>query len=257
MRGKSKTELDSLAEGLGNAEDPYFIKPLEEKTLPELVDLVRGEIRYTALSMVRAGRYFMAIKKKVGHGQFEELFLKCHWSPSYVRLSMKLVEVVARFPQALYLPGGLATKNLLRLPMPKIEAVLNELPPEAVKKFTPWDLEKIHRDKTTEEKNSQPRKKSLPPEEAARIMDDFKRRQADKAWFEVDNLWSKAVGALNQLNTAAQKIEMEEKHYDDVFNRDMLRALMAPLEELIRKWHPIEEVEKRAEVMKRPSFAQH
>ena len=255
MRGKSTTELDTLAKGLGSAEDPYYLKPLADKSIDELAELARVEIRYSALSMVRAGRIFMAIKQRVGHGGFEALFHKYDWRPQYVRFSIKLVEVVARFPQAMHLAGGRITAQLLRLPMPKIEALLEDLPPEAVKKLSPWDLAEIHRKKTDEEARSKPRKNPLSAEEAARIMEDLKKRRADAAWENVFNLWSNAIGAINQLAEAAEKIEMEERHYDEIFKRDMIAPLMRPLDKLIRKWRPIEEVQKRATVVERPSFA--
>ncbi|MGE0680015.1 MAG: hypothetical protein AB7P69_03755 [Candidatus Binatia bacterium] len=150
MRGrKPTTELMEMDQGLKNAEDPYLIKDLLARDVEELADEVRKEILYSVIAMVRAGRYFMAIKKQLGHGEWEQFVLDHGWSFHYVRGCLKLLEVVAKFPQALHLPGGRVTDRLLYLPMPKIEQVLDQLPPQAVKQLTPWDLQKIYDEKKT------------------------------------------------------------------------------------------------------------
>ena len=254
--GKPSTELDNLARGLGSAEDPYQIKDLISRSVNELAEEVKKQIRYSAVSMLQAGRIFMAIKKKLGHGEWEDFAAERRWSWNYVRASMKLLEVVVKFPQSLHLPSGLATKNLLRLPMPKIEAALEDLPPEAVKKLTPWDLENIYNKKRLEDSKARPPKgKPLSDEEIARIQADLARRKQDAAWENVFRLWTNAVGALGQLADAAEKIDMHERHYDEIFKRDMLAPLATQFDRLVHKWRPIEEIQKRAEVIERPSFA--
>lgn len=259
MRGAKKpsTELENLAAGLGNAEDPYLIKELLLRKVSELADEVRSEIRYSAISMLRAGRYFMAIKKKLGHGKWEDFVYEQKWNWNYVRAAMKLLEVVAKFPQVTHLPSGRTTDRLLNLPMPKIEAVMEDLPPEAVKKLTPWDLERIYKRQKLEDAKSRP-KKPLTPEQEKRLQEVNERYQKDKLdkpWMEVNSLWAAAVGTIGRLADAAEKIEMEEHHYDEVFKRDMLAPISREFDRLVHKWRPIEEIQKRATVMQRPSFA--
>lgn len=259
MRGarKPSTELENLAAGLGNAGDPYFLKPLEKATTHDLAEAVKGEIRYSAVSMIRAGRYFMAIKKKLGHGAWEDFVFDQHWSWNYVRASMKLLEVAAKFPQVLHLPDGRVVDKLLHLPPPEIESFLADLPPAAIKKLTPWDLEKIYHDKHLENSKSRP-KKPLTPEQRAKldaVNERYQKDKLDKPWMEINRLWAEAVGAMGLLADAAEKIEMQERHYDEVFKRDMLAPILREFDRLVHKWRPIEEIQKRAEVMERPSFA--
>ena len=182
-RGKQPgTELEHLAAGPGQAADPYMLSDRMALDVAELAAGARGEMRYTALTMIRAGRYYMAIKKKLGHGEWEAFVVEQHWSWNYVRASMKLLEVAARFPQLLHLPAGKTTHSLLRLPMPQISAVMEELPPKAVDKLTPWDLENIYRDKIAKDQKPKPKK-------------DF----PDVAPSELDSLAAKAQSALLQI----------------------------------------------------------
>ncbi|OGS05708.1 MAG: hypothetical protein A3G41_08840 [Elusimicrobia bacterium RIFCSPLOWO2_12_FULL_59_9] len=237
MRGlrKPSTELENLAEGLGSAEDPYYLKPLADKSPPELAELVRTEIRYSALFMIRAGRIFMAIKKKLGHGEWEDFVHKQHWSWNYVRCSMKLLEVVAKFPQALHLPGGRTTERFLQLPSPEIESFLEDLPPEAVKKLTPWDLERIYEKKRGE--NIKAGRKPKPPK-------DFVEPDVT----DLDKLFAQAYSTLNlisELKLSAKEAERAKKYHQQLY-RAWDRAsynLRDPEHKTKPLWesHPLEE----------------
>lgn len=260
MRGlrKPSTELDNLSAGLGSAEDPYCLQPLAERSLEELAEEVHTEVRYSALSMLRAGRCLMAIKKRLGHGTWEEFVQERHWSWNYVRASMKLLEVVARFPHLVHLPSGTVAARLLRLSLPKIEEVVDGLPPEAIKKLTPWDLERIYHQQKLEDSKLRGRKKRTPEqetalrEEAARIKAEM---EADPGWIKIMGLWSEAIGALAKLADALGKFELQEKHYDQVFDRDMQAPLQRELDRIRERWRPIDEVRRHATIMERPSFA--
>lgn len=171
MRGKDRsTELDSLARGLGGAEDPYRIKALLRQSVEDLANHLENRIRYTAVDMIDQGRYFMAIKEKCGHGNWEAFVAGRKWSWNYVRGCMKFLEVVAEFPQAIHLPPGRVTDRLLQLPPPQIDDVLRDLPPEGVKRLTPWHIEKAHHDKTLEDAKSR-RRKPKPPKEIPEVTD--------------------------------------------------------------------------------------
>jgi len=185
-RGKKPTtELEHLAAGLGQAEDPYLIKELLGLRIEDLAAEMDKEMRYTAVSLIRAGRFCMAMKKKLGHGHWEDYVTAKRWSPSYVRLSMKLLEVVARFPQLMHLPPGRVTDRLLNLPMPKIEEAIGDLPPEAVKKLTPWDLEEIYQRKAVE--NQKAKRNPKAPSREVELPS------------ELTNLVNQVTSALNRL----------------------------------------------------------
>jgi len=158
MAERQSTELEHLEAGLGSAEDPYQIQELLLKEIEDLVEEVRREIRYSTISMIRAGRIFMAIKTKLPRGQWESFGYEQRWSWEYVRCSLKLLEVAARFPQALHLPPGRATQRLLRLSSPMISEIFDDLPPESIKKLTPWDIELIYDRLRQENRRARPRK---------------------------------------------------------------------------------------------------
>jgi hypothetical protein len=234
MRGKQPTELDHLASGLGQAADPYMIADLVDKPLGELADLVRQEMKYTAVTMIRAGRVFMAIKKKLRHGGWEDFVGEQGWSWNYVRAAMKFIEVAARFPQTIHLPAGLATKNLLRLPMPQIESALAELPPEAIKKLSPWELEAIyqkHADKNRHKKRKVREYEDVVPEDAhilaAKALSalnqiaqlDLSKSTAkdhDKIFRELSAAWDRA--AYNLRDPQHKTVPLWERHpmHDDI-----------------------------------------
>ena len=186
MRGKNSTEIDTLARGLGNAEDPYHIKPLLGRTVGDLAEHIDKRIRYTAIDMIDQGRYFMAIKEKCGRGNWEPYVEKKKWSWNYVRCCMKLLEVIARFPQAIHLPPGRVTDRLLQLPPPNVEAIIGDLPPEGIKKLTPWDLQKAHSDKRLQDAKSRRRKPKAPPEDIDHPTD-------------LDTLVNETISALRKL----------------------------------------------------------
>ncbi|HWP58991.1 MAG TPA: hypothetical protein VNL14_13950 [Candidatus Acidoferrales bacterium] len=243
MRGKkSGTELETLSRGLGSAEDPYQLKELLQRGVDDLAQEVEKRIRYTAAEMVTQGRYFMAIKEQLKHGEWEPFIQKRKWSPFYVRTCMRLLEVAARFPQALHLPPGRVTDRLLNLPMPKIETILAETPPEAVKKLTPWDLEKIYNDKKLEKSRSKPKKQKQIQAPAG---------LEDEKWTAFTLLYTEALTALTQLADA----EIKPEWYDRIFDLEMVKKLGAVYTRLIAKMHPVEEVRKRAEVRHAPGFA--
>lgn len=187
-RGRQKSgELEELGSGLGQAADPFMIADLMPLDVEQLAEMANAEVKYTAISMIRAGRIFRAIKKKLGHNKWEGFVEKKRWPWNYVHASMRFIEVVAHFPQAIHLSPGNATKNLLRLPMPQIEEVLRELPSEAVKKLTIGDLEAIHRKEKENHKRATPAK---PPKDLPDVIPTVER---------VDSLVAEVEGLLREL----------------------------------------------------------
>lgn len=144
MRGKKSTEVEVLDKAFSAVEDPYRIKDLAAVPLDDLVAEVDRRIRYTSVEMVNQGRLFAAIKDRLKHGEWEPFVVAHKWAPSYVRGCMRMLEIVAKFPQAIHLPPGRVTDRLLHLPAPQVDAVLAEASDEAVRNLTPWDLEKAH-----------------------------------------------------------------------------------------------------------------
>lgn len=151
MRGKERIK-EEYERGLSLAEDPYQLKELASVSTEELAQAVEKGMRYTALAMVQVGRMLYAIKDRMVHGEWEPFVQGRGWQWHYVRGCMKLVEVVAKYPQAAHLPPGRATISLLKLPMSKIDQVMDELPADAIKKMTPWELSKIYDEKKREGK---------------------------------------------------------------------------------------------------------
>jgi len=245
---KASTELDQLAAGLGNAEDPYYIKPFAKKSLDELAELARQEIKYSTLSMLKAGRYFIAIKARLDHGQWIDFVVKKQrWSMSYVRASMKLLEVAARFPNAMHLPSGRTLDRLLHLPPPIQSDVLEGLSPEAIRKLTPWDIERIYDAKRDEMRKTNRRKKKVDPA----LLDQEKREREEKEWAEFDDAYNAATNALNEL--AAVKIKPEWR--DRIFDRELLKKLGRVYEKVSKSLAPVEEVLKRREIVHVAGFA--
>jgi hypothetical protein len=163
MRGrKPSTELEELAAGLSTVEDPFSIGELLKEGLENLVQHVDRRMRLTALDMVDQGRYLHAIKELTPHGEWERLVAERRWGWEYVHCCMKLVKVVAVFPQAIHLPPGRATSLFLRLPRSEIGQILDGLSPETLSKLTVWDLKKIHQTKKIEAAKSR-RPKPKPP----------------------------------------------------------------------------------------------
>ena len=80
MAERQLTELTHLDAGLDSAEDPYRLKDLLLKEPEELAEEVRRVIRFTSISMIQAGRLFMAIKSKLKFGQWEPFVIKQKWS---------------------------------------------------------------------------------------------------------------------------------------------------------------------------------
>lgn len=244
---KPSTELDTLAAGLGQIEDPYFLKPLEKETTQGLAEAVKREIRYSAVSMIRAGRYFMAIKKRLGHGEWEKFVIAERWSWAYVRASMKLLEVAAHFPQALHLADGRMVQRVLYLPAPEIESFLGDLSPDAVKKLTPWDIERIYDAKRDELRKTHRKKKPIDPAILAQIEQDLK----DAEWKVFIDAYDAATRAINEL--AAVKVKPE--WYDRIFDRLLLKKLGRVYEKVSKSLHPVEEVLKRREIVHVRGFA--
>lgn len=185
MRGKlTKTEIENatIGEVWDQMSDPYQLKELAVVSTEELAQKIERQMRYTAATMVQCGRFLYAIKERLGHGEWEPFVQARQWSWVYVRGCMKFVDVYVKHPQALYLPPGRATNNLLRLPMAKIDQVLVDLPAEAIKKLTPWELSKIY---------DEQRKKG-PPSPA-------KERQPAELPTELELLTTQALVALRQI----------------------------------------------------------
>lgn len=151
MRRKSqKNETEIMRQALDEVEDPYQIRVLATVPIEELAQKIERQMRYTAASMVQCGCFLYAIKERLDHGEWEPFVQARQWSWNYVRGCMKLVDVVAKYPQALHLPPGRVTNQLLHLPMSKIDEVMEALPEATIKKLTPWQLTEIYEDKKRE-----------------------------------------------------------------------------------------------------------
>lgn len=245
---KPSTELATLEAGLGQAEDPYMLKDLLPFTLIELAELVRKQVRYSAITMIRAGQVFMAIKKKLGHGKWEDFVIDQHWSWAYIRASMKLLEVAARFPQTLHITPGRATDRMLNLPMAQIETLFEDMSPKAIKKLTPWDIERIYnKQKLEESKNRARRKKEIDPAILAQIEKD----RSDAEWMVFLDAYDAATNALGALST----VKVKPEWYDRIFDRLLLKKLGRVYEKVSKSLHPVEEVLKRREIVHVRGFA--
>ena len=196
MRGRKSTEMEILDKALATVEDPYRIKDLLAVPLDELVKEVDRRIRYTSVEMVNQGRLFAAIKERVGHGKWEQFVIDQKWAPSYVRGCMRMLEVVAKFPQAIYLPPGRVTDRLLHLPAPQIDAVLADASEEAVRRLTPWDIEAAHQKIDAE---------------AGKGNKTRKQYEVVAKPEPVDELVMTALGALNQIEVLDLKRTDKEK----------------------------------------------
>lgn len=140
-RGPRPNETAELSQTLDLVQDPHCIGDLTERDVEDLATEFNREIRYSVVAMIRAGRIAMAIKHKLPHGQWEDFVSAHHWSFYYVRACLKILDVVAKHPNAVHLPPGRATQRLLNTPLSRIDDVLNELPEKALKNLTPWDIE--------------------------------------------------------------------------------------------------------------------
>src|SRR5687768_12335553 len=209
MRGrKQDTELEQLEAGLGAAEDPYMIKELIARPTEDLAAEVRKEIRYSALSMLRAGRIFMAIKSQLKHGGWEPFVAQQRWSWQYVRCCMKLVEVASKFPQAVHLPSGRVVQQLLHLPAPRVEEIFTELPAEAIEKLTPWDLEKIYNKKKLEK----------PKKEKPKTDREVEVEDVDALVIEVEGLL-RQIAELDLKKSSQKKLDGYRASIEVAWNR--------------------------------------
>jgi hypothetical protein len=244
---KPSTELQVLEAGLGQVEDPYMLKDLLPFTLIELAELVRKQVRYSAFTMIRAGQVFMAIKKKLGHGEWEKFVIDQHWSWAYVRASMKLLEVAARFPQTLHIAPGRATDRMLHLPMAQIETLFEDMTPEAIKKLTPWDIERIYDAKRDELRKTHRTKKPIDPS----ILDQEKKEREEAEWAEFMDIYGAADKAIHKLSL----VKIKPEWFDRIFKHLLIKKLGRTWDRMAKNINPVEEVLKRAEIVHVRGFA--
>ena len=263
MRGKQPGELESLEAGLADIGDGTGLIPdavkadLEQKSAKELLDLAQLGDRLEDAVKIRSGWIYLMLKQKVGHKHFKKYLEEHHVRYFKAWECMCFARAAARHPALTGKLIGRSLRSVLALPEPeihKIEEQITGIPAEEAAKLTRRWIEKEYRE--IQKEKARPRRgKPLSDEEIARIQADLARRKQDAAWENVFRLWTDAVGALGQLADAAEKIDMQERHFDEVFKRNMMAPLAAQFDRLVHKWRPIEEIQKRAEVIERPSFA--
>ncbi len=266
MREPQKNEVAALDAGLRNVEGGLDFIPVEVEAtlkdlgLDELHRLFRVGCSMACVLMAQKGWVLMMIKRKVGFGNFKDHLRAQRFDYTYATMCMNVARAIAKHPALANIGDVKVLRRIAYLPdqtQAEIEVELNV--PENVfengklvkrnrhwKDLRPWVLLRIASD--LREQAKKPRKKlTVDP-------DLGKDEMADKPWMDLCKLFNKAVGAMNLLADAADNLEMRPEYFDRIFERNMLRALMAPGDKLIRKWHPIEEVEKRAEIIHAPGI---
>lgn len=239
MRGRKPTELETLNTSLATVEDPYNLAELRTHSVEELLNALRGEFLYTVVTMGRAGRLLMALKEKTPHGHWEALLDSQHIPRGYARGCMKVVEVVARYPQAIHLPPGRATQQLLYSSMAKIDAVLSGLPEAAVRMLTPWDLALVYDREKLKERRKQAQATPRPPRKPLPQIDmPLEETPFGQAYYT-------ALSALGALVA----VEIPASEYDRIFRRGLLPKLARVWDAVIEHLHPIEEIHRHAEII--------
>jgi hypothetical protein len=250
-------ELEQLDKGLQGAKplDDLIGKLAEENDAKGLYAKGVYYVKWTGYTMAVAGIYFLALKEKVHHGPFKKMFLGKDKPVNYMHAwqCMKAAHVVAEHPVFGRLRSSRAFRALLYLPEPEQKALADEMrdiPEEEIDELLPGKIQKRYDEiRADEKKRRPPRKKKLSDEEAQRILALEKAARADKPWTEIKEFWHEAIGALSRLAKAAKALEMKPEHFDEIFEREMLDPLTNPLGELTRKWHPIEEIQKREKIV--------
>lgn len=261
MRGRRGEELGKLEQGLANARELHdLIGQLQSRPPARLFESARYYSQWTGFHMSIAGIYFLALKERVGHGNFKKYLAERRFRYFFAWECMKAAHVVSRHELFGKLRSSRAFRSLIALPEPEQDALVKELkdiPSDRLGDLLPTLIQKRYDEIRQEEQKARP-KKRLTEEEEKRLQEINERYQRDKldtAWMEINRLWAVAVGAIGRLADAAEKIEMQERHYDEVFKRDMLAPISREFDRLVHKWRPIEEIQKRSPVMERPSFA--
>ena len=260
MRGQKSKELAKLEEGLAQSKDlTDIISSLQPQSAHQLFSKALYYTKWTGFMMSVAGIYFLALKEKTGYGSFKKYLGDHRFLYHHAWECMKAAHVVSRHELFGKLRSSHSFRKLLSLPEPdqdKLAAELKEIPTDRLDEMLPSLIQKRYDEIRDEERKARPHKgKPLSDEEVARLQADLARRKQDGAWENVFRLWTDAVGALGQLADAAEKVDMQERHFDEVFKRNMMAPLATQFDRLVHKWRPIEEIQKRAEVIERPSFA--
>lgn len=256
MRGRSGGELIELERGLANAKELHdLISQLQSQPPARLFQSARYYTQWTGFHMSIAGIYFLALKEKVGHGNFKKYLGEKQFRYMFAWECMKAAHVVSRHELFGKLRSSRAFRQLISLPEPHQGALANELrdiPADRLDDLMP-DLIQKRYDEIREAEMSGRRKKR-DPERLAKINAQIKAESADEKWMEFCRQWGECRSAMGRFSKYLDDVEIEADWYDRIFGQELLEQLGGVYGKIASRMHPIEEIQKRAEIIEAPGY---
>ncbi len=253
MRGRNSKELEKLEAGLAQSKNlTEIISALQPQSAHHLYLKALYYTKWTGFMMAVAGIYFLALKEKIGHGNFKKYLVEERFP--YVRAweCMKAAHVVSRHELFGKLRSSRPFRNLLMLPEPdqdRLAAELKEMPADRLDDLLPSLIQKRYDEIRREEQATRPRKSKVTPEIAEQAKRDFD----DKEWLGFVGAWAAACAALGKL----AKYPIKEEWRERIFDGEFLGKMGVIYGDVAAHLHPVDEVLKRAERQERASFAAH
>jgi hypothetical protein len=252
MQKTKADELQQLERGLAGASLRDVVGKLaSENKAEDLCGKGVYYVRRSGYTMAIAGIYFLAMKEKMGHGPFKKSFRNAPVSYMTAWTCMKAARVVSEHPVFGELRSSRAFRELLLLPAPDRKALadaMENIPEGQIGEFLPEKIQKryaqlkSHRTESESESKHRPLPgRSIPAE--------------DREWSEIWSLYVKAFSAMSLLAKKLESTEIKPAWFDQIFEQKMVREIGKFHEVMIEKFHPIEEVTKRAEIRHVPGFA--
>ena len=168
-RRKYKPDTEVLDGALTAVEDPFAVRELLANAplggaLDERVEYASQNLRPEITRLFRrgvwdyvmAGRLLKAAETLIGRGKkeddpYQQWVDASGWNEDFVRLAVRFVDVVARFPEAIDLPPGKGLRNLLHWSTDRIEEFLrDEIGEKNLQGLTPQKLLDVYREKVKE-----------------------------------------------------------------------------------------------------------
>lgn len=245
MTERHADELQELSTGLDPCDIQSLIKykpgdPAARPWLLELAGCVKHELRYSALSMIRGGRFLKAIRAQLNDNDWKEFVREQRWEWSWVWASMRFVEVVIRIPKAINLSGGRVVQRICHYRIEHMEQFLTELPEEAIAKLTPKDLEDAYAEHLQQTPEPRRPRRSRAPAKAhvmtakQKVLDEEARADDAKypGWTEFDKAYDGALYALRILEhcevVELDHVRLETGAYADKFSAASAMAFENP-----------------------------
>ena len=250
QKTKADDELQQLERGLAGLHD-VIEKLASENRAEDLYEKGVYYVRWTGHMKAVAGIYFLALKQKVGHGPFGKLFLNAPVSYMTAWECMKAARVVSEHPIFGGLRSSRAFRALLLLSAPDQKALADEMkdvPEDQVGELLPDKIQKRYNQLKSPGTESKPEGKCQPSPDRAIPSEDAE-------WSEIWSLYKNALSAMSLLAKKLESTEMKPAWFDQVFEQKMVRGIGEFYEVMIEKFHPVEEVTKRAEIRHVPGFA--